>query len=144
MLAIVTGLITGLIVIWVEKTNRIERVRENLKKWEGNYDVYHWTNLSTPDGCKYQIAITLDDKNSIFNIHQTGSESDHDLDAQVKIQESTFAYGNGHYAHITKRGSSPGEIQLFLIRDGVINVKKSYLRDENQQPENEQWQWRKI
>lgn len=145
--SVLTGVISGYFANWVFKRNseekRNELIRTRLKKYEGQYDVYHWRDLIKPDGCNYQVTIILDDQNAILKIHQVGTEEVHELTADVKMNEMTFNYGEGNYTHTRKRGNPIGKMQVYLVGDGTINVDKFYLDDPGQNPGFEKWQWRK-
>lgn len=145
--SVLTGVISGYFANWVFQRNSEEKrsklITLNLKKYEGIYDVYHWRDLIKPDSCKYQVTILLEDQNAIFKIHQIGTNDDHELIADVKINEGTFNYGDGNYTHTKKRGNTIGKIQIYLVGDGTINVDKFYLEDSEQKPGFEKWQWRK-
>lgn len=148
VIAFITGIISGFLgnrlFLQFQRENRLRRITENLKHYVGSYNVYHWRDLLNSDGCNYRVKITLDTENSILKIHQTGSESVHELFADIKMNENTFNYGEGNYSHPQKRGNPVGRIQLYLIGNGTINVDKYYLDDEGQRPGFEKWQWRKI
>lgn len=145
--SIVIGIISGFLSNYLfrryEKANRIKIIHNRLKDYEGKYDVYHWKDLINPDNCNYKISISLDEQNGILKILQAGSEDDHELFGDVKMNESTFTYGEGNYAHPKKQGSPTGRIQLYLVEAGTINVDKYYLDDAGQKPGFEKWQWRK-
>ena len=146
-ISVITGVISGFVangIFRLFETNEKHRtIKKKLSEYEGTYDVYHWRDLTTPDGCGYQVNMTLDNLNGILKIHQTGSEAVHELHGDIKINELTFNYGEGNYTHPQKTGNPTGRIQIYLIGNGVVNVDKYYLDDQTHQPRFEKWQWRK-
>jgi hypothetical protein len=146
IMGIVSGGITNWLYIDYQKRTRQNNIRKELKKFEGQYNVYHWRDLKRPDGCNYEINISLNEKAAMFNIHQTGTEDAHELIANIKIDELTFSYGEGNYVHPKKPNNPTGRIQVFLIDNGVINVDKTYLDIREESiflPGWEKWQWRR-
>ena len=147
VISVTTGIISGIVANWIyrlfEDKQRLRTITERLKPFEGTYNVYHWRDLTKPDDCKYVVQITVDDQNGVLRIKQTGTEDDHELDGNVKMNDLTFDYGEGNYSHPKKRGTPTGRIQLYLVSQGTINVDKYYLDDSGQKPGFEKWQWRK-
>jgi hypothetical protein len=145
--AILTGIISGFLgnrlFIQFQKEYRIKAISKKLRLYEGQYEVYHWRDLLNPDACKYIVTIKLDTKNGILHLHQVGTENVHELIGEVKINEDTFTYGEGNYFHPQRAGRPTGRIQLFLMKNGIINIDKYYLNDTDQIPGFEKWQWRK-
>jgi hypothetical protein len=147
LIAIVAGLITNILQDFFEQKNKLYRYNRKLSKYVGEYDVYHWNNLSRPDACDYKIHINLDHNTGILTITQTGHHAYDALTANIKMDELTLSYGEGLYVHPQKEKNPFGRIQLFLISDTIINVDKTYMDIKEGSiflPAAEKWQWRKL
>jgi hypothetical protein len=147
LLGIVSGLLTTIIQFYYKRQTRLNRIQKELKKFEGNYQVFHWRDTINPDKCNYQISVRLDkDEASFFVVHKGKNDYD-EWESKIKIEEMTFRYGEGNYKHNKKENTPTGRIQIYLIDDGIINVDKSYIDIKEGSlfvPEWEKWQWKKI
>ena len=145
IISIVTGLIAGFFANRLyerhQRTSKLDRVRKELRKFIGHYSVYHWGHLDRPDF--YQV--TIEENQGLLRIKQTGTTDDHILEADIKIDEMTFNYGEGNYIHPKKDKRPTGRMILQFVEPGTINVDKYYLDIKNNSefiPGWEKWQWR--
>jgi hypothetical protein len=147
LIAIVAGLFTNILQGILEQRNRLERINSKLGNYVGNYEVYHWRDLSTPDGCNYKVKVVLNRKTGILEITQSGNHPYDSFTANIKVDEGTLSYGEGIYMHPQKEKNPFGRIQIYLISDNIINVDKTYLdikEDSIFIPGAEKWQWKKV
>jgi hypothetical protein len=147
LLGIVSGLLTTIIQAYYQRFKRLNRIKKELKDFEGNYQVYHWRDTITPDKCNYQISIKLNNDEASFLVEHKGANDYDEWESKIKIEEMTYRYGEGNYKHSKKENTPTGRIQIYLIGDGIINVDKSYIDIKEGSvfiPEWEKWQWKKI
>lgn len=145
LISIVTGLIAGFIANRQydkhQKTFKFELVKKELQKFIGTYSVYHLRDLEKPD----IYHVTIEQNQGLLKIKQTGENNDHILEADIKIDELTFTYGEGNYIHPKKDKRPTGRMILYFVEPGTINVDKYFLDIKNNSefiPGWEKWQWR--
>jgi len=147
LIAVVAGLFTNILQGSLEQKNRLDRINNKLRKYVGEYQVYHWRDLSQPDGCNYKIKIALDYKTGILTINQSGDHPYDAFTADIQINETALSYGEGIYMHPQKEKTPFGKIQIYLVSENTINVDKTYLDIKEESiftPAAEKWQWRKV
>jgi len=147
VIPIATGVVSGFTAnafyrLFARK-RRLRRIEQATRDYIGEYDVYHWKDLTTPDSVGYRVKITIDRGSQTLRIEQTGAQPVHRLSGEVGLNDSTFQFGEGNYNHPEKTGNPSGRIWFFLAGNGTINVDKYYLDDTTHQPGYEKWQWRK-
>jgi hypothetical protein len=148
--AILTGIISGYIANLIYKTDeekmRLKKIKSQISKYLGSYDVYHLKDLKNPDSCNYKIEIELNEGNGTLTILQMGGNDYDELTANIHIDESSFKFGEGYYIHPKKENNPGGIIKIFLVDDNTIYVDKNFIDLKGEGsfvPESEKWQWKK-
>lgn len=146
VISIVTGLIAGLFANKLyerhQRSAKLDLIKKELLKFTGNFSVHHWGQLEKADF--YQV--TIEEKQGLLLVKQIGTTDEHILEANLKVDEFTFNYGEGNYIHPKKAKRPTGRMTIQYVEPGIINVDKYYIDIKNNSefvPGWEKWQWRK-